>query len=99
MILAMAARPIQTVILPPPSVAEALDQPLTSQLLVTDVGHYPKSHGHFRDRPQGCTQMIILLCIDGAGWWRHDGGTRHSAAGEVVFSTRSCQSTLTRSSG
>ena len=72
-------------VLPPPSVAEALSQPLTDQLLVTDVGCYPVYHDHSRERPHGCEQLILLMCVDGAGWWQSDGAGDQTTAGELVI--------------
>jgi len=41
--------------------------PLISGLYLTDIGYYPKAHHHFRERPSGSTQFILIYCVDGQG--------------------------------
>lgn len=39
----------------------------SSRLIFTDLGFFPKALGHFRARPRGCDQSIVLLCLEGRG--------------------------------
>ncbi|WP_020012986.1 AraC family transcriptional regulator [Promicromonospora sukumoe] len=54
-------------VLPQPLVARARTRPVTSQLLVTDVGFYPRAAQHSRSRPQGAAQDIVMVCGAGRG--------------------------------
>lgn len=67
-----------------PLVAESLNRPGTSRLVVTDCGMFPRAAQHARSRPQGVDQAIVLVCTEGDGWYR-TGGDRHPVeAGQVV---------------
>lgn len=50
--------------------------PLSRNLYLTDVGYFPKAAGHYRSRPLGCEQSILILCSEGQGFCRVDGGPR-----------------------
>ena len=41
--------------------------PLISDLYLTDIGYYPQARHHFRERPSGSTQYILIYCVDGQG--------------------------------
>jgi len=73
-------------VLPRPIVAQALRAPTTSQILVTDVGFFPRASYHGRSRPLGAKQNIVIVCAAGRGtchvpsgahavragiWWMH----------------------------
>jgi AraC-like DNA-binding protein len=45
-----------------------VDDPITRQIYITDIGYYPKAHFHHVERPQGISQHIIIYCINGHGW-------------------------------
>jgi AraC-like DNA-binding protein len=55
-------------VLPRPRVSEALHQPITRRLLVTDCGYFPSAVDHFRQRARGAPAAIIILCTQGAGF-------------------------------
>lgn len=42
--------------------------PLIESLYFTDIGFYPHATSHFRERPVGCKQFILIYCVDGEGW-------------------------------
>lgn len=50
---------------------------LVSGLHPTDIGWYPQARQHFRMRPTGCGEHILILCMRGCGWFEI-GGTRGS---------------------
>lgn len=55
-----------------------------SQLYVTDIGYYPNARYHYRERPAGVKQYILIYCIKGSGrYWV--GGKWHNVAGEQYF--------------
>jgi AraC-like DNA-binding protein len=43
------------------------DNPLISDLFLTDIGYYPQARHHFRERSGGCAQFILIYCVDGKG--------------------------------
>ena len=49
---------------------------LTSPLYITDIGYYPEASGHYRTRPQGASQHILIYCRSGEGWYSLGGGPR-----------------------
>ena len=56
------------VVVPRPLVADALEQPVTRRLLVTDAGCFPHADRHLRVRPRGAAEAIVLVCTTGGGW-------------------------------
>jgi len=38
-----------------------------NSLYITDIGYYPKAEFHYRERPNGADQHIIIYCIEGSG--------------------------------
>lgn len=40
---------------------------LMDNIYVTDIGYYPKAYFHFRERPKGSDQNILIYCSDGNG--------------------------------
>jgi len=41
----------------------------TRSLFLTDIGYYPKASWHFRSRPNGANENVLIYCIDGRGWF------------------------------
>ncbi|UNX56163.1 AraC family transcriptional regulator [Georgenia sp. TF02-10] len=54
-------------VLPRPLLEQARRRPATSQLLVTDVGFFPRALRHGRSRPRGAGQSIVIVCVAGQG--------------------------------
>ena len=44
------------------------DNPLISDLFITDMGFYPNARNHFRKRNKGVPENILIYCIDGHGF-------------------------------
>lgn len=42
---------------------------LLKQLYITDIGYYPHATYHYRERPDGVAQYILIYCIKGSGWY------------------------------
>src|SRR5512145_2036593 len=57
-----------SIVLPEYIQTEMRSNPLTKLLFLTDIGYYPKALFHFRERPMGCSQHILIHCIAGNGW-------------------------------
>lgn len=36
-------------------------------LHITDIGYYPKAEFHYRERPHGADQHILIYCLEGSG--------------------------------
>lgn len=45
-----------------------MNNPVTKSLFVTDIGYYPAAKFHFRERPDGANENILIFCIAGKGW-------------------------------
>ena len=45
-----------------------LRDPRVSDLYITHIGIFPKALGHLRNRPLGCSQFILIYCVEGFGW-------------------------------
>ncbi|SDD04564.1 AraC family transcriptional regulator [Niabella drilacis] len=39
-------------------------------LFITHIGFFPKARFHFRERPFGCADNILVYCVDGKGHYR-----------------------------
>ena len=71
-------------VLPRLRITEALEHAVTSRLLVTDSGYFPRATDHGRTRPRGAEEAIVIVCVEGDGWCEVD-GTRHRVRpGQVV---------------
>lgn len=71
-------------VLPRPRVREALTQPATSSLLVTDSGYFPQAHHHGRERSSPSPQAIVIICAKGRGVVRTDRGEFGVGPGQLV---------------
>jgi AraC family transcriptional regulator of arabinose operon len=57
------------IVLPKKIMTEFLTRdPVTRQIYITDIGHYPKAKFHYVERPAGISQHIIIYCVEGRGW-------------------------------
>ncbi|MDN3670450.1 AraC family transcriptional regulator [Echinicola jeungdonensis] len=64
----------QKAIVLPPSVIEVCKaHPLLAGFYFTDIGFYPEAEFHYRVRPEGIPQHILIYCIKGKGWVEVDG--------------------------
>jgi AraC family transcriptional regulator, arabinose operon regulatory protein len=44
------------------------NNPLVSDLYITDMGFYPHANNHYRKRIKGTAEFILIYCIDGEGF-------------------------------
>ncbi|MGV8968589.1 MAG: helix-turn-helix domain-containing protein [Cellulomonas sp.] len=72
-------------VLPRPLVAQALREPTTAQILVTDVGYYPRASSHGRSRPKGAAQNIVIVCAAGRGTCTVPSGVHAVRAGQAAI--------------
>ena len=54
-------------VLPEKIIGLIRQNPLISDLYLTDIGYYPQASHHFRERPSGSSQFILIYCVDGQG--------------------------------
>src|SRR6185312_8335932 len=40
---------------------------IMAPLYITDIGYYPKARFHYRERPHGADQHILIYCLEGKG--------------------------------
>ena len=55
----------RSIVLPDTITGKLRKNPLTRLLYVTDIGYYPKAKFHFRKRPHGVDQHILIYCVYG----------------------------------
>jgi AraC-like DNA-binding protein/uncharacterized RmlC-like cupin family protein len=72
-------------VLPRPLVREALARPVTSRLLVTDAGEFPRAAEHGRSRVRGAHETIVILCTTGAGHLQLGDDEYDIAAGDAAI--------------
>ncbi len=54
-------------VIPERIVALVKNNPLIDGLYLTDIGYYPQASFHYRERPMGSSQMILIYCVKGKG--------------------------------
>lgn len=65
-------------------IEQALNNPLTSDLVVHSMGYFPKAAGHYINRPNGCGEYILIYCINGKGFFKL-GGVQHAVCENQFF--------------
>ncbi|NQU51690.1 MAG: AraC family transcriptional regulator [Bacteroidetes bacterium] len=63
---------------------KVLQDPRVNDLYITHIGIFPKAFGHLRTRPLGCSQFILIYCVEGEGWIDIE-GKRHSILPNQLF--------------
>ncbi len=58
----------RTFVIPEYILQELQQEPHSRMLYMTDIGYYPKAIDHYRTRPAGCSQYILMYCTGGSGW-------------------------------
>jgi AraC family transcriptional regulator of arabinose operon len=71
-------------VLPRPRMREALQEPGTSHLVVTDCGYFPEAHSHGMVRSTPIAQAVVIVCVKGAGWCETPAGRFPVRAGQVI---------------
>ncbi|MCC6804290.1 MAG: AraC family transcriptional regulator [Anaerolineae bacterium] len=60
-------------VIPRNAVNRLHDHPLIYPLMPTDLGWYPNARFHYCERPQGANEHILILCVEGSGWYNING--------------------------
>jgi len=72
-------------VVPRPILQAARSHPLISPLTPTDIGWFPAARYHYRERPAGASEHILIFCADGKGWLEADGAKFAVRANEAVI--------------
>lgn len=60
-------------VLPPACIEQLKNHPISSSLLITDIGYYPRAAHHYRERSDGVGENIFIYCTRGKGWFSVNG--------------------------
>lgn len=73
---------------PPPLVRQCCTQPLLQSLIPKDLGWFPNAANHYRERPNGAEEHILIYCSAGCGGYEigEERGSLH--AGEALLIPR-----------
>ncbi|QAY70745.1 AraC family transcriptional regulator [Xylanimonas protaetiae] len=71
-------------VLPRPLVREVRQLTGTPQLIVTDCGYFPRAHSHGFRRTTPVDEVVVIACVDGAGWCETEAGRFPVARGQVI---------------
>lgn len=55
------------VVVPRRLMSKFTNHELIKSLFLTDIGFFPKASRHFRERANGCSEYILIYCIEGQG--------------------------------
>ena len=72
-------------VVPRPILQKARSHPLVSPLTPTDIGWFPSARYHYRERPSGAPEHILIVCAEGSGWLQADGVRHHVGTNEAVI--------------
>lgn len=65
------------------------NNPLISDLYITDIGFYPNAKNHYRKRQKGTAENILIYCIDGSGFI-HINHETHEITSNTYFIIPEC---------
>lgn len=75
----------KAIVLPKKIIEVCSFTPPINFLYVTDIGFYPRAQYHYRERPSGISQNILIYCIEGKGWLETTEGKREVNANEYLL--------------
>lgn len=75
-------------VIPRVTLAKWSAHPMLQSLIPTDIGWYPSAKYHYRERPQGAEEHILIFCVEGSGWYEINGERRTIEANEVLLIPR-----------
>ncbi len=61
------------------------NKPFTRDIVISDIGYYPKPHGHLVDRTKGSSAHILIFCVKGRGWATFGGKRREIGAQDALW--------------
>lgn len=73
-------------VVPRPLLHNLSKHPLVHPLMPTDIGWFPHAQYHYRERPEGSPEHVLILCVEGEGWYEVEGdrGTLNSGEALVI---------------
>ena len=60
-------------VIPRSSLPKLSEHPLVFPLMPTDIGWYPNARFHYCEREKGTHEHILILCVEGSGWYDING--------------------------
>jgi AraC family transcriptional regulator of arabinose operon len=75
-------------VIPRNALPRVSEHPLVFTLTPTDVGWYPNARFHYCEREHGALEHILILCVDGSGWYEIDGQRGVLHANEALLIRR-----------
>jgi AraC-like DNA-binding protein/quercetin dioxygenase-like cupin family protein len=75
----------KAIVLPRRIIETCENSPLIRNLLITDIGFYPKAKYHYRKRSHGSAQHILIYCTDGSGWFEANGNKVNVKQGQFLY--------------
>ncbi len=75
-------------VIPRMTLAKWSTHPMLQSLIPTDIGWYPSAKYHYRERPQGAEEHILIFCTQGRGWYEINGERRIIEGNEVLLIPR-----------
>ncbi len=70
---------------PPATLQDLTVLPLTERLYLTIAGYFPHATYHYRERPRGCGDLILIYCTQGEGWCRLEQRALNIPAGHFIL--------------
>ncbi|MBO0931913.1 AraC family transcriptional regulator [Fibrella aquatilis] len=67
------------------SINQVTSYPHCQGLHITDIGYYPNARFHFRERPRGSSECILIYCTRGAGWYQVGLNKHEMTANQAVI--------------
>lgn len=64
------------------------EHPLVQTLMPTDIGWYPEARFHYCEREKGANEHILILCVEGAGWYDVNGEQGSLSANHALLIPR-----------
>ncbi|MCY3778936.1 MAG: AraC family transcriptional regulator [Chloroflexi bacterium] len=72
-------------VVPRPMLQKARSHPLVRPLTPTDIGWFPSARYHYRERPSGAPEHILIFCTEGKGWLEVEGGRYEISANQALI--------------
>ncbi len=72
-------------VIPDTILRELCGHPILNALHLTDVGFFPNARHHYRARPEGCAQHILIYCVHGTGYVRFGRGAPITVPKDTAF--------------
>lgn len=74
----------RSIVVPGPIIAGLSRSEVSDPLYVACIGYYPQAQYHFRERPTGAAENILIYCVGGRGWYELE-GLRHEVDKDQFF--------------